>query len=195
MGTLPPLGTTISSSSLSQPHSIPLLHHGSISPVLRTPPHPRETPLPGIPSPHSTPPSASFSVETRVRFPTSSFSTSATPLNCSTYSTSPHQLFSPFPTTGQVNPNGGCVTPLRQQMGKSTSSVVRMQTARATRSPPTTSSILPSPHSPNSLPKIHLLASTVTLPSSFSMVVFSFLVASQMVNSSSSALSGSLKPT
>jgi hypothetical protein len=193
MGTLPLLGTTISSSSPSPPHSIPLLHHGSISRVLRTPPfHPKEAPLPGIPSPHSTPPPCSFSVATRAPFPASSCSTTATPLNCSTYATAPHQLFSRFPTTGQVNPNGACVTPRPRQMGKSTSSVVRLQTARETRSPPTTSSTPPSPRSPNSLPKIHLPASTVTRSPSFSMVGFSFSAASQEVNSSPSALSGSL---
>lgn len=193
MGTLPLLGTTISSPSPSPPHSISLLHHGSISPVPRTPPfHPKEAPLLGIPFLHSTPPFSSFSVATPVRFPTSLRSIIATLLNCSTYTTATHHLFSRFLTTGQVNPGGECVTPLPQQMGKSTSSVVKLQTARATRSPPTTSSTPPSPRSPNSLPKIHLPASTVTRPSSFPMVVFSFSAASQEINSSPSPLSGSL---
>ena len=160
MATLPHLRTTIPSPS--PPHSIPLLHHGSISWVLRTPPfHPKEMLLPGIPSPHSTPPS-SFSVATPVPFSASSCLTIATPLNCLMFTTPPHHLFSHFPTTGQVNPSSGCVTSLPWQMGKSTSSAARQQTARATRSPPITSSTPPDPHSPNYLPKIHLPASTVT---------------------------------
>jgi hypothetical protein len=56
IGTPPLLGTTNSSSSPSPPHSISLFHHGSISRVLRTPPfHPKEVPLPGIPSLYSMP--------------------------------------------------------------------------------------------------------------------------------------------